>query len=316
MDQLRAMRVFVRVVDEGAFARAARALEMAPPVVTRVVAELESHLGARLLNRTTRRIALTEAGESYVERARRILAEIDEADALAGQSARELRGVVRLLCSPAFAVNQIARHLPRFRAQHPQVAVEIAAPGPVESVDEDFDITLLALQGPIDGDFVARRIARSEVVACAAPRYLDRHGRPQHPQDLARHELLLPPQGSDRGLVFLRGEGPGAEVSAVVPERPPALRSAHLETCRAAAVAGLGVTALPTLALEQALADGTLERLLPQWRLPPLAIWAALPSRKHVPARTRALLEFLIQQFGGEDRDPWLAAAGGLALAA
>lgn len=316
MDQLRALKVFVRVVDEGGFARAARALDMAPPVVTRVVAELEAHLGARLLNRTTRRVALTEVGESYLERARRILADVDEADALAGESTRELSGPLRLLCPSALAAHQLVRHLARFSAQHPRLSIDLVSPCRVETVDEDYDVTLLTLRGPIDGDFVARRLARSEVLLCAAPGYLARHGRPRHPRDLARHELLFQPGVQPRGLVFFRGDA-GEAAETVVPEQAGALHCEDLQTQLAAAQAGLGIAALPTLMLDEALATGRVERVLPSWRLAGLSIWAAMPSRKHVPARTRALIEFLVQAFGGEDRDPWLAACGGpLALVA
>ena len=131
MDQLRALRVFVRVIAEGSFAGAARALDLAPAVVTRSVAELEQHLGARLLNRSTRRIALTEIGEAYLARARRILADLEDADALAGASTRQPRGSLRVLCPPAFAVHQLARHLPAFRARYPQLGLELSTPGPV-----------------------------------------------------------------------------------------------------------------------------------------------------------------------------------------
>ena len=131
MDQLRSLRVFVRVIAEGSFAGAARALDMAPAVVTRAVAELEAHLGALLLNRTTRRLALTEIGEAYLQHATRILADLDDADALAGAATKQPRGVVRVLCPPSFATHQLARHLPRFRANYPQVGLEVATPGKV-----------------------------------------------------------------------------------------------------------------------------------------------------------------------------------------
>ena len=117
MDQLKAMRVFARVIDEGSFAKAARAMDLAPAVVTRLVAELEEHLGARLINRTTRRLALTDIGESYLERTRGILADLDEAEALASASTAEPRGHLRVLVPPGFAVHQLAKHLPRFRGQ-------------------------------------------------------------------------------------------------------------------------------------------------------------------------------------------------------
>jgi len=315
MDQLRAMKVFVRVIDEGGFAKAARALDMAPPVVTRVVAELESHLGARLLNRTTRRISLTDVGESFLDRARQILIDVDEAVALAGESTREPRGHVRLLAPPAVSVHQLAKHLPRFRAQYPQVSLEIAAPGAVETVDEDFDITILATPNPIAGEFVARRLARSEVIMCASPEYLNARGRPQHPRELQQHEVLIPPISSvQRGITFFSGawgdDEPGGESFTATPGRSSALRTTHIDTNYAAALAGLGIAGLPSLVIEDALMESALERVLPEWRLFSLTLWAAMPSRKHMPARTRALLDFLIQIFGGEDRDPWLAAAG------
>lgn len=314
MDQLRAMKVFVRVIDEGGFARAARALDMAPPVVTRVVAELEAHLGARLLNRTTRRIALTEVGEAYLERARQILHDVEEAEALAAESTKDPRGVVRVLAPPALAVHQLAKHLPQFRARYPQVSIEITAPGAVETVDDDHDISIIATRHPIDGDFIARRLARSEVILCATPEYLDRRGRPRHPRDLDEHEVLIPPLSDlQRGVVFHSGlwgdDEPGGETITVVPPRHSALRTTHVDTNYAAALAGLGITGLPSFVAEDALLENALERVLPEWTLFTTTIWAAMPSRQHVPARTRAFLDFLVGIFGGEDRDPWLAAA-------
>jgi DNA-binding transcriptional LysR family regulator len=315
MDQLRAMKVFVRVIDEGGFAKAARALDLAPPVVTRLVAELEAHLGARLLNRTTRRIALTEVGEAYLERARQILIDVEEAEALASEATNEPRGLVRVLAPPAVAVHQLAKHLPAFRARFPQLSLEIVAPGAVETVGEDFDITILATRHPVEGEFVARRLARSEVILCASPEYLERRGRPAHPRELVDHEALIPPISTlQRGLTFHRGghdDGqPGGESFTVMPAREAALRTAHVDTNYAAALAGLGIAGLPSLVVEDALVEHALERLLPAWRLFSLTLWAAMPSRHHVPARTRAFVDFLLQVFGGEDRDPWLAAAG------
>lgn len=315
MDPLRAMKVFIRVIDEGGFAKAARSLDMAPAVVTRVIAELEARLGARLLNRTTRRIALTEVGVAYLERARQIVVDVEEAEALASESTKDPRGTVRLLTTPALSVHQIAKHLPAFRRRYPQVSVEISAPGAVDAIDEDFDLTLLVVRQPPDGDFVARRLARSEVILCATPEYLDRRGRPQHPRDLLHHDALIPPISAlQRGLTFYSGhfgdDEPAGESYTLVPSASAALRTTHVDTNYAAALQGLGIAGLPSMVIEDALVEHALERVLPGWRLFDLQIWAAVPSRKHLPARTRALLDFLVEVFGGEDRDPWLAAAG------
>jgi len=314
MDQLRAMKVYAKVVDEGGFAKAARALDMAPPVVTRMVAELEAHLGARLLNRTTRRIALTEVGEQYLEKVRLILLGVEESDALAGESTKVPRGHLRVLCPPAVAVHQLAKHLPRFQVEYPQITLELSSPGPVETVSEDFDVSIFTSRDAPDGDFIARRLARTEVVVCAAPEYLDRRGRPGHPRDLVHHEAIVPPLSVQRGLQFHSGpwgdDEPGGETFTLASARHPSLSTTHIDTMYAAALAGLGIAGLPSYVIEDALLEHALERVLPQWRMFYVTLWAGMPSRRHLPARTRAFLDFLLTIFGGEDQDPWLAAAG------
>jgi DNA-binding transcriptional LysR family regulator len=307
MDQLRAMKVFAKVADEGGFAKAARALDMAPPVVTRMVAELEQHLGARLLNRTTRSIALTEVGEQYLDKVRSILAGVEESEALAAENTKVPRGHLRVLCPPAIAVHQLAKHLPRFQAAYPQVTVEFSSPGPVETVSDQHDLTIFSSREAPDGDFIARRLARTEVVACASPEYLDRRGRPAHPSELADHEAIIPPLAQlERGLHFFSG----SEHYTLATKRHPALSTTHIDTMYAAALAGLGIAGMPSYVIEDALLEHALERVLPAWRMFDVTLWAGMPTRRHLPARTRAFLDFLLQIFGGEDEDPWLAAAG------
>jgi DNA-binding transcriptional LysR family regulator len=312
MDRLQAMRVFNRVIDEGSFAGAARALNLSPAVVTRLVAELEEHLGARLVNRTTRRLALTDTGESYLERVRHILTDVEDAEALASASTIEARGQLRVVCPPAFAVHQLAKHLPAFRARHPKVSVELTVPGPVETVDENYDVTILTEgRQPLDGSFVARRLARSEVIACAAPEYLDRRGRPKHPREFEDHEAMVPSFLREITFHTLAPGAPGGiGESFTVTPTAAALTTVHTDTLYAAALAGLGITGLPSFVAEDALLEHALERVLPRWHLFVTTIYAGMPTRKHVPARTRAFVDFLVQVFGGEERDPWLMAAG------
>lgn len=308
MDQVKAMRVFTRVVDEGSMAGAARAMDLAPAAVTRLLADLEEHLGARLLNRTTRRVSLTDVGEAYLERARRILSDIEEAQALASAATNEPRGHLRILVPPAIAVHQLAKHLPRFRERHPLVTLELDAPGPVQMLDAAYDITVLSTRAPLDGEFVARRLARTEVIMCAAPEYLDRRGRPAHPSELKQHDTMMPPSAQlQRGLLFQNCVG-GEDFMGS--PRQVALTTSSIDTKYAAALHGFGIAGLPSFVIGDALMEGALERVLPDWRLFDYTIWAAMPTRKFVPARTRAFLDFLLEVFGGEDRDPWLAAAG------
>jgi DNA-binding transcriptional LysR family regulator len=311
MDQLRAMRVFARVIDAGGFAKAALALDIAPAVTTRLVAELEEHLGARLINRTTRRLALTDVGEDYLERVRNILSEVDDAEAVAGIATAEPRGRLSVLVPPGFAVHQLAKHLPRFRKLYPRVTLELTVSGSAEAPDENHDVTIIVQRGrPIDGAFIARRIAEAEVVLCATPEYLDLHGRPAHPHDLAGHDTLMPIAPSEqRELSFKPAWGGGAAELVELKKMPP-LMTTHSDTLYAAALAGLGIAGLPSFVAEDALMEQALERVLPHWHMQTVTLFAAMPTRKHVPMRTRAFVDFLVATFGATERDPWLAAAG------
>jgi DNA-binding transcriptional LysR family regulator len=311
MDQLRAMRVFSRVIDAGGFAKAATALDIAPAVATRLVAELEEHLGARLINRTTRRLALTDVGEEYLERVRNILSEVDDAEAVAGIATAEARGRLCVLVPPGFAVHQLAKHLPRFRALHPKVSLELTVSPSVDAPDENHDVTIIVQRvKPIEGAFIARRIATAEVVLCATPEYLAQHGRPKHPRDLANHDTLMPiPPSEQRELTFTPAWG-GGDPEVVELKKLPPLMTTHSDTLYAAALAGLGIAGLPSLICEDALMEQALERVLPQWHMQTLTLFAAMPTRKHVPMRTRAFIDFLVDTFGRSERDPWLAAAG------
>lgn len=318
MDQLRAMRVYVKVVDEGSFTKAADRLDLAPAVVTRLVAELEAHLGVRLLNRTTRSLALTQAGERYLERVQRILADIDEAATAASLETAEPRGVVRVLATPALAARQLARHLPTLRARYPKLTIELTVQNTVDTVDDEHDVTLLALKQPlVTGNFVARLLAHSEIITCAAPSYLDRRGRPDTPQALSGHEWLLPfsPDGNKHATFEhcpLPEVNEGKAKRSVTLEQPPmALSTSHWDTLYHAALAGMGITALPSFVAEEAITQGRMERVLPQWRVMTTQIYAAMPTRMHMPARTRVLIDFLIDIFGGAPRDPWLTAMQG-----
>lgn len=304
MDQLRAMRVFARVIDEGSFAGAARALDLAPAVVTRLVAELEDHLGARLIQRTTRSLALTGVGERYLERVRAILADVDEAESLVQAASEEPHGHLRVMVPSAFASHQLARHLPAFHAEHPRITLSLTSTVDLASIDEQHDITILALRDPPEGDFVARQFARSEVILCASPAYLARAGRPVDPLELEQHQMLLPPTSMLQRDVSFHHDGDKRSVRVPTPRRP-LLSTTHTDTLYAAALAGLGIAGLTSLVVEEALRRGALERVLPGWHALSLGLWMTMPSRKHVPARTRAFWNFMLRTFGDADRDPW-----------
>lgn len=302
MDQLKAMRAFGCVADLGSFAAAARSLDLAPSVVTRLVADLERQLGARLLTRTTRRVALTQIGQRYRDRADRIIRDVDAAAAAVTDSHRTVRGRVRIIAPPAFAAHQLMRSLPRLHAKHPQIAVDITANGPVDTLHEAYDISIVVRAGELDGDFVAHPLATSRVVLCATPNYLRRRGTPRQPADLGEHTMLIALSRMPRTLVMSKS---GSATVDAVPGHV-LLRSQNAELSLAGALAGTGIAALPSFAVHADVHAGRLQCVLSEWRMFDVQVFACLPSRKQVPAVVRAVLDFLRAEFSGARHDPWL----------
>lgn len=308
MDRLQAMTVLCQVVDCQGFAAAARQLDLSPSVVTRLVNELEAHLGARLLNRTTRSLALTPAGERYVEKARQLLQDLDDLESEAASASTDLSGRLRIQVPPAFATHQLARVLPAFVSRYPRIGIELVTPNVMEGIDDSFDLCILAsTSGQLDGQFIARRLTCSHIIACATPAFLDRHGRPAHPSDY--HALTLVHPAYIQEMTFrpereaLAAKPQGAVT--VVPSQAM-MMSSHIDTLYAATLAGLGASGFPSYVVDEALKDGRLERVLPGWSMSVLHLFASYPSRRYLPARSRVFLDFLIESFGGEERDPWL----------
>ena len=313
MDRLHSMRVFCRVIDCQGFAAAARDLDLSASVVTRLIGELESHLGVRLSNRTTRKLVLTEAGERYLEQVRRILLEVDEAEASARSDAAALCGHLKVLAPPAFSAHQLARQLVGFRQRYPGITIALTAPGIIETLDESFDISLISVgEGALQGDFVARRLASSTVIFCASPDYVRLRGIPTHPRDLPDHELMVPPYP---GELLIRPDQPeaGRPQGGALPFNfgVSPLATTHVDTAYAACLAGLGLAMLPSYVAAEALQTGRLMRVLDGWHLFVVTLYAAMPSRKHVPAKTGVFLDYLIDVFGGCERDPWLPSTQG-----
>jgi DNA-binding transcriptional LysR family regulator len=278
--------------------------------VTRSVSDLEDHLGVRLLNRTTRSLALTEAGEAYLERAKLVLSALDEADSLASAFNGAPAGNLRILCPPAFATHQLVPRLPAFRLRYPGIQIEMSAVGPVGSADENFDVSIVSVgQQTFQGDFVVRQLASSRFIVCAAPDYLARSRPILQPLDLLPHDVLFPQVAAVRRELTLYSETPALNPSEEVLRvhlHPPVISTSQLEVLYAAALAGMGVAGLPTFMVADALKDGRLTRVLPDWHGGALQLYAAMPTRKHVPTRTRAFVDFLVEAFGGNQKDPWL----------
>jgi DNA-binding transcriptional LysR family regulator len=295
MDRLLSMRAFQQVVDDGGFAAAARSLDMSPAVMTRLITDLEDHLGARLLQRTTRRLSLTEAGQSYLQRVRHILNDVDEAEAVTRQQTDELAGVLRIHTQPVMAVHILAPLVAEFRRRYPKVVLDITVDSPLVPPIEDFDLTILGAGRLYDANVVARPVIVSEGLLVASPGYLRRAGIPRRPEDLQQHAMLrLSHAGVRQREWQLINPQEGEREVAV--ESPPVLLANHSDTLMRATLDGAGISAQPMDLVANYLRDGQLSRVLAPWITGRFTLYAALPSRKYIPARARVFMEFLIEQ--------------------
>ena len=289
------MRVFQKVIDEGGFAAAARALDISPAVVTRLVADLEDHLGTRLLHRSTRRLSLSVAGETYLSRVRAILQDIDEAHRVASSHTHELDGVLRVLTPPVLASHVLAPLIAGFRQLYPKILLNIEVTSFNEPPIEDYDITLMPTDEAFDADVIARKISSTEAVLVASPSYIQRKGVPATPQDLARHEVLRlkAPGLRPRSWRLFNADRQDESLDVVV---EPGLWINHTDTLLRAALDGGGITSVAVDLVAPYLSRGELVRVLRPWITGRLALYAALPSRKFLPERTRVFLEYLTEQ--------------------
>lgn len=308
MDRLLSMRVFLTVADTGGFAAAARALDMSAAGVTRLVADLENHVGARLLQRTTRRMSLTDAGQAYLSRVRHILEDVDEATRVVQAQTSDMAGTLRLMASPALAVHVLAPLGAEFRRLYPQVTVEIHVDASVDPPIGDHDITLMGADASFNANVIARPMVSTDAVLCASPEYLRLRGVPGTPQELSAHDCLLWLRPGDwRG--GWRLFQPGQEVLTVEVALEPVFTANHTETLLRAALEGAGVSAQPTNLIAPYLCSGQLVRVLAPWITQRYTLYAALPSRKFMPARTRAFLEFMSERMRASVREVHQAGA-------
>ena len=297
LDRLHAMKVFLAVVDEGGFTAAARHLSMTVPHVTRHIAALETQLGTRLLQRTTRKLALTDAGESYLQRVRAILHEIDDAEAAA--STRDLRGTIRIVAAPVLATNFLAPMMAAWHAHYPKLMLDVSMDAYAASRVDEFDVTIMVAGEDFDANIVGRPLVQGEAIVVASPDYLERRGIPREPQDLIHHDYLRDSSapvrlqsgpGRKLRLQSLRADVPDEEVDA-----PAVLQSVSTELLMRAAVDGAGVAVTSRLLAEEHLARGELVHILPGWIFSRYTIYAALPSGRMPPARARVFLDFLTE---------------------
>lgn len=300
-DVLTGMRVFTTVVDAGSFASAADRLDLSRGMTSRYVAQVEAHLGVRLLNRTTRSLSLTEAGHDYYQRATQVLAMVEDAERAATQETAEPRGTLRINTSVTFGARHLGEAINDYLQRNSQVKVDMTLNDRiVDLVEEGFDLAV-RIARRIDPGLVARPITRARMVACASPDYIKRRGMPRSPSDLARHNCLTYAySGLREEWHFSRR---GREYTAKAAGN---LHGNNGDIICSAAAAGLGVIVQPTFVVYEALRAKKLVRVLQGWEADELTIFAVYPTRQFLPPKVRSFIDFLVERFGPEpywDRD-------------
>lgn len=294
MDRFLEMQTFNAVVDAGSFVKAADARDISKAAVSRHVVDLETRLGVRLLHRTTRRLSLTDEGQVFYARSKELLAELQEVEDEITARSDAASGLLRINAPVTFGILHLAPLWGEFKAEHPKVKLDVTlADRLVDLVEEGYDVAI-RIATLESSTLVSRRLATTRMVLCASPTYLERHGTPTHPADLARHSVISYSYWTSKDE--WRFNGPEGPVSVAT---KPCIQTNSGDTCRAAALSDQGVILQPTFLVAQDLRDGSLVELMPEYRSIELGIYAVYPTRKHVSAKVRALIEFLAARFAG-----------------
>ncbi|MHA4871563.1 LysR family transcriptional regulator [Duganella sp. PWIR1] len=298
MDRLRALEVFVEVVKRDGFARAAEALDTSPANVTRYISDLEAHLQTRLLNRSSRRMSLTSSGEALFERAKTILDDVAEAEAIVSSAALQPHGLLRINAPLSFGVLHLAPLWAKFMRLYPQVQLDVALiDRVVDIVEEGYDMAVRISRAGSASN-VARKLATSRNVLCASPDYIQQHGMPRSPTDLLQHACIgysYAASADEWRMLDAAGHQHAIKVSCV-------MHTNNGDTARGAALGGMGIIWQPTFLVGDDLRAGRLQRVLPDYHMQDMDVLAVYPSRRHLSAKVRVMIDFLVQELADT---PW-----------
>jgi DNA-binding transcriptional LysR family regulator len=290
---LHAMRAFLKVIDSGSFTAAAEQMDLTTAQISRLVTDLEKRLGAKLLQRSTRLRVLTDVGADYAERCREVIALVEEAEASASGLTTTPHGRLRVQCMVNFGQHYVAPMMADFCASYPQLIVEYSTSQYVpDLLARGVDVSLYLAEALTDSGLVARRLGTTFSVLCASPDYIERHGIPQIPDDLAQHTCLRLANPSIRpewNLTDNNGSTLQLDLRGkLVADTPDMVLDVALR--------GAGITLLPLFSVIDAIREERLIRVLPAWRSPDIGIYALLPSRHYLNAKTRAWLDWVEQR--------------------
>lgn len=293
MDRIDAMRAFVSVVTEGSFSNAATSMQLSPQLVSKYVSKLEERLDVRLLNRTTRKVSLTEAGTHYFQHAQQILLSIDEMDSQLGGLQQNPKGTLRINAPVSFALKHMAKLVTDFQIRYPLVNVDLQLNDrKVDIVDEGFDIAL-RIGRLKNSSLIAKLIAPIRVILCASPQYLKKYGTPKQLEDLKKHRYLhysyMEIEGKEQIFQWLKAKNIAANGE---------LHSNNGDVLVEAAIAGAGIALQPTFITSEAIKNGKLVQILPEFELEPLGLYAVYAHRKLLPNKVRCFIDFIEGYYG------------------
>ena len=298
MDRLNSMSIFVEVVKGKGFTVAAEKIGLSRAQVSKSVMQLEKHLGTRLLNRTTRRVSLTETGRIYYERCKDILLDIEEIEGIASEQTSKPHGTLTLSAPTSFGILHLNEVIPAYLKQYPQVQISLSLTDRfIDVVSEGFDLVIRIAELE-DSSLIARKIAPCRLVLCASPDYLKKNGAPRVPQDLALHHCLTYANNVKPDTWVLHGPDGTESVKVNGP-----VCADNGDILKAAAVSGLGIALLPTFIVGPDLCAGRLQAVLPDYCPPEISIYAIFPSRRYLSAKVRTFIDFLSDFFG--DSPDW-----------
>jgi DNA-binding transcriptional LysR family regulator len=293
MDRFSSMLAFTTVVESGGFTAAAEKLGLSRAALSKSVQQLEAHLGARLLHRTTRRIGLTETGKAYFERARDILHDVEEIECLASEQTTRPQGLLRINAPTSFGIRYLCETITRYRERYPDVQLSLSFSDRfVDVVEEGYDV-VIRIADLTDSSLIARKIAPCRRVFVASPDYLKRHVEPNVPQDLALHPCLIYADHPRADTWQLRGPNGMESVKVNGP-----VHADSGDFLCAAAMAGQGITVLPTFIVGPEIRAGRLKQILLPYSITEIAIYALFPSRRYLSAKVRTFVDFLADCYG------------------
>jgi DNA-binding transcriptional LysR family regulator len=305
MDHWRELELFVHIAEKGSMSKAAEALSISSGAASRHLAALEKRLDARLIDRNTRNLRLTEIGQEFYGRCKNALDDVRDAESAVSAASSDPAGVLRVAGPLSFCMNELAPLMPAFMERYPKVVVQLTADNQYRDLFENgIDVAIRSRRFEVDSNVTTRRLVPTGRSLAASPDYIRRHGLPARPEDLGFHRILTYAYAAQRDITFTRGK------RSINVKLRSAFEANDGQILRVVALKGFGISIQPNYIIHEDFVAGRLVRVLPDWQIAPLQISLSYPSRAHLPAKTRAFIDFVVAHFQTrENQNKWISKA-------